>query len=419
MDAQSGAKEAQTADVFIVEPRLWTAKGHQMDHVVEFARAAKAAAPQRRIVLLSAPQDDELAARLRQCGEIDEALSCFRHRRFVEDDGGPFDILKKSVEDAVPLRAAIRRRKSGGRVALFFPTLGLHGLLMLAMLRLTMPGLRVKAAGIFRREVVDATGRFSRKYKLFSQSLLTRPFWKLATGQTMGYSDSVILQEVYRERLGLELGLLPVLAPGVWGLPPDAGDAVARTGAPQVVGFIGEPGAGRCFDLFVLTAMAMEQERRSGQVEFLAVMSPSYHVTPEAAPCLDVFRQGLPGMRLEQRWMPAPSDFVSQMRRADILWNVYDPAVFLGGTSGRLVHGMCLGQRMVCSRWKWSEAAVRPCSMVRLVEPKLEQTVAAVRSLMAAELDEASRDEVRRWRRDHSQQAWNEFVTGALRRCDE
>ncbi|MBI5396613.1 MAG: hypothetical protein HZA91_15070 [Verrucomicrobia bacterium] len=408
-----------TPDVFIVEPRLWTLRGHELDHVIEFARAAKAQAPGRRVVVLTPPPDEALAGRLRQTKTIDLTVPCFKHRRYVEDDGGPFDILKKSVEDAASLRAAVHRHRSGRRVTLFFTTFGLHAMLMVAFLRLTSPWLRVRTIGILRKNPVTIAGQFSRKYTLFSQSVLARPFWKLATGRTLAFTDSHILQRVQRERLGLETALVPVLTPGVWDLPPDGDGPASRSGGPVTVGFIGEPGAGRGFDLFVLTALAMEQERRSGQVEFLAVMLPGYEVTPDAVHCVDALRQGLPGMRLELRWMPTPADFVAQMKRADILWNVYAPWVFHQGTSGRLVHGMCLGKKIVCSRWEWAVEAVRPCSMVRFVDERLEQTVAAVRALLASEVDEASRQEVRRWRQTYSREAWDRFVTDALERSDD
>ena len=412
------AKDQRAPDLFIVESRLWTVKGHEIDHVIEFARAAKVCAPQQRIVALTAPQDEALAARLQQTKAIDLAVSCFRHRRIVEDDGGPFDILRKSVQDAVSLRAAILRHRSSRRVTLFFATFALHAILMVAFLRLTAPWLQVRTIGILRKNTVNTARQLSRKYRVLRRSLIGRVVWWLATKETIGFTDSHILQRLQREHLGLETGLVPVLTPGVWDVLPEGDAPGPRRDGPQTVGFIGEPGAGRGFDLFVLTALAMEEERRSGQVEFLAVMLPSYEITPDAVHYMDAFHQGLPGMRLELRWMPTPADFVAQMKRADILWNVYAPGVFTQGTSGRLVHGMCLGKKIVCSSWEWAEAVVRPCSRMRLVEPRLEQTVAAIRALSAAESDDASRQETQRWRETYSREAWDRFVADALERCE-
>jgi hypothetical protein len=172
----------------------------------------------------------------------------------------------------------------------------------------------------------------------------------------------------------------------VWELREAAGlDAAAtrRAGGPVTIGFIGQPRPERCFDVFVLAALAMEAERRAGAVRFLVVVQPGALAFWRMTKFADVLGAGLPGIAIEERWMSA-ADFAREMDRADVVWAVGEPGAYRRQTSGIFAHALALGKSIIANRGGWAEAVGRGLPGLRFIDPTVGASRAAIRSLLQA-----------------------------------
>lgn len=407
-----------TKDIYIVEPLLSSAAGHPVEYVEAFARSAKKLLPKSRIVVLGAPLESAVKTLLNRVPEIDLIEECFQHpaQSRVDDWRAPRFILGGARRNSRFLKAGLRKTKVGRRPLLFFPTLDLVNIFSAAMLKMRMPRLDFMSAGILRMDPLAFSGAVLRTQKALAFGFPSCLLWKSFLRRCVAYADSQPLCDIYNENFDLGCRLSPHLASGVLALQdarrPERQD---RRGRPLRVGFVGVPGGTlRNFPLFVSAGLAMERERINQEVEFVAIMQPDAPGNEASDAFVCVLESGLQGLRVERRAMPRPEDFAAAIDEMDIFWNVGDPSWFARGTSGKLVYAACLGKKILTNKSEWLNSIRRPCSLIREVDPDLEAVTRAVREMKDMEATPACLDEIQRWRKLFSQEAWDNFVSEVL-----
>lgn len=402
------------ATIFIVEPRLRTASGHEFEHAITFARAIKTCRATLRVVVLTGPQDATLSALLRAEPAIDEIRGCFP-ARWLSDWSPRWTLVQGTLQDALRLRRALWQCRGAGRPVLFFDSLDVYRVLLLTFLQLLTPTEKISAMGIIRYDPLHADGTLKAKYAYLRTTWPGRLTAGIGLMNTHLYTDSPVLQTVVREHFQLEARLAPIPVPGVWDLPAEELDRPSS--GPVTIGFIGQPRASRAFALFVATALAFEGKRVTGEIRFLAILPPGSLEAWNMAHYRPIFQCRLAGLVLEERVMDS-TDFARQMNRADIVWALGDPPDFYRRqTSGIFTHGLCLGKKMITDRGGWAEAAAGPISVCQYVEPRIEQTIAAIIALAISKCDSKSSDCIRQWRAMHSRKSFDGFIASALGDC--
>ena len=268
-----------------------------------------------------------------------------------------------------------------------------------------------------RDDPLYAGGELKKKYGFLRHSLVGRLVASFALRDTLVFTDSPVLREVLRSRLQISTDIAPIPVPGVWQMPEI--EIGLRKNPRTTVAFIGQPRAGSGFDLFLATALSMEKERLAGEVSFLVVTTPESLEHWGMGRYRFMLERGLRGIAFEERWMNS-IEFARQIDRADIVWAMSDPPDFyLRQTSGIFTHGFCLGKKMIGNRNGWAETVVGWSPVCRYVEPRLDQTVAAVLSLALAHADTESLEQAKQWRVSHSRKAFDDFIARALARLEE
>ncbi|MHB9023845.1 MAG: hypothetical protein ACYC7E_06665 [Armatimonadota bacterium] len=385
-------------------------EGHEFDHVIEFARGAKASQSERNVIVLTGPQDENLSNALRQEVTISQVISCFP-KRWIGDGSSPRELLQAAMSDARILRKMLADNSQARSVSLFFCSFALYQLLMLAFLKLLMPGWHFESSGIFRFDPMNKQGRLRGKYRVLQRRWPATMLWKRALNQTRLFTDSSLLQHVLREELSIAASIVSIPIPGVWHLPEH--EVTMTLPTPCTVGYIGQPRSSRSFDLFVLSALAMERERNAGLVNFLAVLPPGSDVLWDATKYSSILRTGLPGIALEERTMTG-DEFAVQINRMDIVWGLGDPAIYRRQTSGIIAHAVCLGKRIITNQDSWAQASLHSTALARFVEPDLMQITEAIRSFSTLPITDLDIQEIQRWRRQHSQEAFYRFVAETI-----
>lgn len=412
-----------TKDIYIVEPLLSSAAGHPVEYVEAFARSAKKLLPNSRIVVLGAPLESAVKTSLNRVPEIDIIEECFQHpaQSRVDDWRAPRFILGGARRNSRFLEAGLRKTEAQRRPLLFFPTLDMVNIFSAAMLKIRMPRLDFMSSGILRMDPLAFSGAVLRTQKALAFGFLSSLLWKSFWRRCVAYADSQPLCDIYNENFDLGCRLSPHLVSGVWELRgARQPEKRHRRGAPLRVGFVGVPGGNlRNFPLFVMAGLAMEKERMCQEVEFVAIVQPDAPDNEASDAFMRILESGLKGLRIERRSMPRPKDFAAAIDEMDVFWNVGDPTWFARGTSGKLVYAACLGKKTLTNKSEWLNSIRRPCSLIREVDPDLESVTRAVREMKDMEPTPACLEEVQRWRKMFSQEAWDEFVGEALCRASE
>jgi len=342
----------------VVEPRLWNMEGHEFEHVLEFSKGIKQYFENSRVIVLSGKQDATLCDALNLELSIDTAIECFP-RRMISDSSSVFSLLQSSFTDSLSLAKALRRicYKNQKKVTLIFSSLALYHFLLLAFTRLLMPLMEIKALSIFRYDPMDSNNRLRKKYFFFAKVFPVNLLWKIATRNTKISVDSFLLQDILFNELGAKSSLAPIPTTGIWKIEKEEPSLLKPTTnqLPLTIGYIGQPRPSRGFELFANVASAMEKERLSGLVKFIAVIpsdSDKFWNTRNSA---DLLRYNLVGISLEERLMDS-KDFAFQMSQVDVVWALGDPDIYRRQTSGIVVHAVCLGKLVITNKGGWAES---------------------------------------------------------------
>ncbi len=399
-------------NIFIIEPRLWTMEGHEFEHVMEFAKGIKHFYPDRKVIVLSGKQDDNLRNELKKVGFIDLAFECFP-RRIISDSSSIFYLLKSSFQDALSLRSILKKCAGYKNVNLLFSSLALYQFLLLAFSRLVMPFWKIKAIGIFRYDPISTRGKLRKKYyfilKIFPANLL----WKLAIRDTKIGVDSHILQDILCHEFKIKSSLAPIPIPGVWKIEKDNPNLLnfKTEKLPLTVGYIGQPRSSRGFELFVNVASAMEKERLANLIKFKIVISPDEDNFWNTSNSVDIFRFNLIGTFFEERLMDS-EDFAYQMSQVDIIWALGDPSIYKRQTSGVVTHAICLGKKLITNKGGWAEELLKNSQDIRFLEPNLEEVIIALHSFLSNYTEQKNEDKSipDTWRKTNSQSAFYQWI---------
>jgi hypothetical protein len=402
-----GSMGGNTGIVYIVEPRLWTADGHEVDHVVYFARALKRYDDSVKVAALIGPPDENLSSLLEGESSIDCSYSTFP-KRLMSDTLPLSNLATFALKDALRMRSVI---KKGCRATLFFSTWAVYQMLMVAFLRIFMPFTRIQVIGIMRNDPLDKDGNLKGNYVFMSRNPLGRFLADVAFNGMSTYTDSLALKDTLSRQLGIESAICPIPVPGVWSM--EEGEIKPPDGRPMTVGFIGQPRGSRGFELFVETALEMEEERRMGKVRFLAVIQPGGDVFWGTGKKSDVLRVGLPGMDLVERWMTA-GEFARQMNEVDAVWALGDSAIYRMQTSGIFAHAMCLGKKVITNARGWAQSEGGKSDIVKYVEPTIEESTRAVRELIGKRARPADGRIASIWRLRNSHESFDMWVREAF-----
>lgn len=420
---QTIATQNLKTDIFIVEPLLCDANGHPVEYVTGFSCSAKKAYPESRVVVLSAKIDEKLRPVLASIKEIDHFEECFPSplRARVEDWHPPRFIIGRARRNAIQLAKALRKTKVSSKAVFFFPTFDMGSIFMVGFLRLLMPFVDFRTIGILRIDPLYSVNgvQVVTNQKKLQNTIGLNLLWKLSFWKSKLYADSKPLCELYYRFFGLKCRLSPHLVMGCWsGEKGESETKIARRGKlPIRVGFVGLPGGSvRNFPLFVLTGLALEEERLNGEIEFVATMPPGCLGSGPDNPFIRILELGLRGLRLDRKDMPDATDFAQTIAECDIFWNLGDPSHFVRGTSGRLVYSVCLGKKTITNKSEWLASIRKPCRLIREVDPNLDAVIAVMKEMMHSEYEPACYEEIRRWREMFSRKAWDEFVCDSITR---
>lgn len=399
-------------NIFIVEPRLWTMEGHEFEHVLEFAKGIKHFYPDRKVIVLSGKQDDNLRNELRQVGLIDLAFECFP-RRMISDSSSIFYLLKSSFQDALSLRSELKKSAVYKNVNLLFGSLALYQFLLLAFLRLLMPFWKIKATGIFRYDPISTRGKLRKKYYFILKTFPAKWLWKLGVKDTTIGVDSHILQDILYHEFKLKSSLAPIPVPGIWKIEKDNPTLLnfKIEKLPLTVGYIGQPRSSRGFELFVNVASAMEKERLADLIKFKIVIPPDKGDFWNARNSVDILRYNRIGIFFEERLMDS-EDFAYQMSQVDIIWALGDPNIYKRQTSGIVTHAICLGKKLITNKGGWAEELLANSQDVRFLEPNLGEVVIALHSFLSNYTEQKNDDNSipDAWRKTNSQSSFYQWI---------
>jgi glycosyltransferase involved in cell wall biosynthesis len=400
------------SSIFIVEPRLWAMVGHEFEHVLEFAKGIKHFYPERKVIVLSGKQDEDLRSELKQVSFIDLAFECFP-RRMISDSSFVFYILKSSFQDALSLRSILKKYSDYKNANLLFSSLALYQFLLLAFLRLLMPFWKIKATGIFRYDPISTRGTLRKKYYFILKTFPAKLLWKLGVKDTTIGVDSHILQDILCHEFKIKSSLAPIPVPGIWKIEKDNPTLLnfKIEKLPLTVGYIGQPRSSRGFDLFVNVAIAMERERLENLIRFKIVIPPDGDHFWNTKNSTDILRYDHIGISFEEHLMDS-EDFAYQMSQVDIIWALGDPNIYKRQTSGIVTHAICLGKKLITNKGGWAEELLINSQDVRFVEPNLGEVVIALDSFLSNCTEQKNDDNSipDAWRKTNSQSSFYQWI---------